>query len=469
MKPSQPMTRSVMGTAAGCWLGLWSVGAWAQPATVLLTDLEPIDQELPRSVAPDASRAVRDALGSTFKLVPDKSVDELRNGMGTAPDLADIRKLLSAGQGQLVNFQPALALKSLAAAKKQLEPLVPQLRDYTPLTDVLLYTGYASMVLKGNRPTKESQAAFAELLQVRPEYRLDPAKFPPAVIAAFEKTRQLQDKRPRGRIALNSTPPGAKVFVDELPQGVTPATLPAAPGAHVVRLEAPGYLGWTKAVTVASYAKVEKQAALEKNQTLEALDALAKGAGAGAPADALLQLGAAVARGFKVRAVMTGAVGVSRDGYVISLAYLPENGTGHVFAQGVDRDLQGLRAAAKTLVDALATETATFSPARKLVAHAPAGADLGRPIDFARYGLGMQPNVSLISLLPKQIVVAAPAAAVATSATPEAAQVAPATGSSRWWLWTAAAVVVAGAAGGTTYYVLNHQSPNVTFNLTRQQ
>ncbi|MBA3392177.1 MAG: serine/threonine protein kinase [Deltaproteobacteria bacterium] len=58
------------------------------------------------------------------------------------------------------------------------------------------------------------------------------------------------DAAATGTLAVKSNPPGARITVDHAPAGVTPATLSLAAGAHLIRVEHPGYLAVDEAAEV---------------------------------------------------------------------------------------------------------------------------------------------------------------------------------------------------------------------------
>jgi PEGA domain len=54
-----------------------------------------------------------------------------------------------------------------------------------------------------------------------------------------------------GSLQIDSTPRGARVFVDRQSVGVTPLVLPGlVVGSHVVRLEADGHKPWSSAIRI---------------------------------------------------------------------------------------------------------------------------------------------------------------------------------------------------------------------------
>jgi hypothetical protein len=68
-----------------------------------------------------------------------------------------------------------------------------------------------------------------------------------------------------GTLAVESTPPGAKVFLDGKLVGTTPCTVPdVAVGSHVVRVDMIGFRRWAQSVEVKSGERRRVTAALER-------------------------------------------------------------------------------------------------------------------------------------------------------------------------------------------------------------
>lgn len=75
------------------------------------------------------------------------------------------------------------------------------------------------------------------------------------------------DARPTGGIFVTSTPSQARIFIDGQAYGNTPAGIPGlSPGAHTVRVEAPGYRPWEGRVAVLAGTRVRVQATLQQEQ-----------------------------------------------------------------------------------------------------------------------------------------------------------------------------------------------------------
>jgi hypothetical protein len=70
---------------------------------------------------------------------------------------------------------------------------------------------------------------------------------------------------PKGKIAVNSVPDGADVYVDDNFVGNAPASLTLSAGKHTVKVSQDGYKAWSKDVSVFGDSEVSLKAALTKN------------------------------------------------------------------------------------------------------------------------------------------------------------------------------------------------------------
>ncbi|MGE5362412.1 MAG: PEGA domain-containing protein, partial [Bacteroidales bacterium] len=68
-----------------------------------------------------------------------------------------------------------------------------------------------------------------------------------------------------GSVSVDSSPPGAKVFLDGKLVGTTPCVVPSVPiGSHVVRVDLIGFRRWAQSVEVKAGARIRVTAALER-------------------------------------------------------------------------------------------------------------------------------------------------------------------------------------------------------------
>lgn len=433
--------------------------ARAEGRRAVLLDLAALDSEVPRTVVEPLGKSLNTELQRAFTAVPAAEVERLRTGVEKPPNLKVAAQAVNEAKEQLANGQVKPAAKRIAAARAFLDPLRPQLRDYTLLTTTLLYSAVVSMNI-GDKRT--SQAAFADLARLRPDYRIDPAEFPPAVIEAFEKARQAEAKLAKGRVIVTSTPEGAQVFVDEVVRGVTPLTVAASPGAHFVRVASEGYLSQTKSVTVAPYAKHELEATLEKNLPRAALRQLESAAVSGAAPGALSEPAALVAGAFQAEGVVVGVVALSLKGYVVSVAWLQPGAPVRVMAVEVNRSLSDAKALMTELGVAIATAPSGVpSKDGAVIAKVLGDGKPSRAPDYGKFAMGFGPGGAAAVLAEASVVRTIPMGGIPGVAEKPAV---------KWWVWAGIGVLVAGAAaGGTALYLATRPPDGVQFVVQRQQ
>lgn len=430
----------------------FSAHAQSKPRVVAL-ELLPIDPEVSKAVSKQLSADLHAELGATFALVPDSEVEALRQGAVKPPDISKATTMIANAKEQLGQGNWKAAQKSLRFAAAILEPVKPKLRDYTPITSTLLYTAVAAM---NGGDKKGAAQAFSQLARVRPDFRVDPAEFPPNVIDAFQKAKAAEDKLPRGRLVVNSTPPKARVFVDELPVGVTPVAVPASAGDHVIRVELAGHLDFVKAVTVESYAKLETQVTLEPNAVIEALKQLENLALNGGAPGTFSEPATTVCNALEADAVVLGVVALSVKGYLTSVAYIASGDAPRVSIVDLERSLEDKKQPLTKLAAAIAA-AARGEP----VKDGNVGAAPTRKVDLKKMELGVGPGGS------GAVLAEAAKARTVVNVSPDATVVEK---PSRTWVWVVVAVAVAAAAGGgTAAYFATRPPSGVQFELERQR
>lgn len=434
--------------------------AWAQSRRVVLLELTPVDQEVSRAVVEPLSKALTAELQKSFTGVPGSEMERLRAGTEKPPNVRVAAQSLNEGKELLAAGQVKPAAKKIAAARAFLDPLRPQLRDYTLLTNTLLYSAVINMNI-GDKRT--SAAAFADLARLRPDFRIDPAEFPPAVIEAFEKARQAELKQAKGRVIVTSTPEGAQVFVDEVARGVTPLTVAASPGVHFVRVALEGHLAATQSVTVAPYAKHELPLTLAKNLPRAALQELESLALSGAAPGTFTQPAGLVAGAVGADGVILGIVALSLKGYVVSVAWLQPGAPMHVMAVEVSRNMTDARALMTELGAAIAAAPrANSAPVKDdaVVAKVLGSGQLSRKPDYAKFALGYGAGGGAAVLAEASVVRTITVDGRAPGVEKPAV---------KWWVWAGIAALVAGAAaGGTAIYVATRPPEGVQFVVQRQ-
>jgi hypothetical protein len=232
----------------------------------------------------------------------------------------------------------------------------------------------------------------------------------------------------------------------------------------VVRLQSPGYLGWSKVVTVESYSKHEVKAELQKNVPQEALKTLQAGAASGASPEALLQASGAVNAALGADGIVLGTIALSVKGYVVTAAWLPKSGTPQVMAVDIARKLTDQTTQVQKLGAALAQAPQKKEAPTKegtLAVQQVGDGKLSRKPDYEKYALGYAPG-------------GAAAVLAELAKTPTGPLNGPSGGVVQKpgvpaWVWVGIGVLAAGAAaGGTAIYFATRPPSGVQFVIQRQ-
>lgn len=180
------------------------------------------------------------------------------------------------------------------------------------------------------------QARVAQILQrvarIAPTYALDPAHYPPSVVAAFRAARSALAAQGTGHVRVESAPPTAQVTLNGVSAGVTPLDLHELPaGRYRIGLTANRYRSITEDVAVRAGATTTVHRKLQWT-TAPSSHARSGGAEASAPGEG------------SARAQVSGAVRVGEvtgaDRVVAVDVDERQDGAGTITVRCVDRALQ---------------------------------------------------------------------------------------------------------------------------------
>ncbi|HTE51826.1 MAG TPA: PEGA domain-containing protein [Kofleriaceae bacterium] len=197
--------------------------AGARAAATLRRALLVEQPELSPLAAGDLSRALEDPL-------PAEAEGEVA--------LRQARIELDAARTAIAHFEQALARRALARAEHLLLSVEPDERVTRLLADVCFQTGLVNL-REQNRGLAVD--AFRQVVRLTPEREaLDPARYPPEVIHAFEAARKSSGES--GVLEVSTTFDGVPVYIDGVRIGLTPLRTDIAPGPHYLLLAAPEFL-----------------------------------------------------------------------------------------------------------------------------------------------------------------------------------------------------------------------------------
>lgn len=156
-------------------------------------------------------------------VLPVNTLIERLSGGGRADrsgaDLERLRGLFQQGYLQSYSFEYEKALTSLHRVMEGLDRLAPGEARWKLWIKTKIFQGIA---LAGLKDEPAAMRAFAAVLRVRPDYTLSRNEYAPRTIQLFERARARLAGLPRGRLAVETEPAGARVELDGQPLGVTP-------------------------------------------------------------------------------------------------------------------------------------------------------------------------------------------------------------------------------------------------------
>lgn len=192
-----------------------------------------------------AARELRERMAAEPELSPLEPGDlsralegELPAGSPAERAAAEAGGHLEAASAAMARFDHTQARRALSRAETALlaRPPAPALTEL--LAEVSFRTGLVHLREQNRGLALDAFRLVHRLLPERPP--LDPARYPPEVVKAFDAAR----RAPAGsaRLEVSSTFDGAAVFLDGARIGATPLAREIAAGPHYLVVTAPGYL-----------------------------------------------------------------------------------------------------------------------------------------------------------------------------------------------------------------------------------
>jgi hypothetical protein len=144
-----------------------------------------------------------------------------------------------------------------------------------------------------------SHSAFRRAAALDPTRHLLEAEAPPEIVALSERVQREVALGPRGEMDVRASVGGARVILDDVPQGTAPLRVRAPVGRHVLRVEAAGYATYAAFIDVLEGERPPLEIALAEAPLLAAardVDRAARGRDYAALPAALAALAAAGAQ-----------------------------------------------------------------------------------------------------------------------------------------------------------------------------
>jgi hypothetical protein len=253
--------------------------AYADVAVVAVSARQPAENDAA------VTGAMRDALGDVREDPEGDARDALDAGavpVAALAAFADVRQRVADGWSAYLQVQTDDAMAKLGAARTEAEALLPLDGGIEAYADIALRLG-AVLDNQGKHDEADEQLRLAAALD--PGRVLLPSEFSPDVIAAYTRAQQATPSRVLLAVACDA--PGARIAIDGVAIGASPAEVDLALGPHVVVVGAPDHTARGQTVEVPA-AGAEIEVTLDADPTSAALGARpARGADPSAWLDAV--------------------------------------------------------------------------------------------------------------------------------------------------------------------------------------
>ncbi|MDR0966354.1 MAG: PEGA domain-containing protein [Myxococcales bacterium] len=141
------------------------------------------------------------------------------------------------------------AEENLRAAINEFSKAAPVMESCGEICDTLIHLAGIEF-LKGEE--KSAREAIGDVLAMDDSFKFDGAAFDKAFMLLYREIQQRKMNQGRlGMLVVESSPTGARVFVDGEDRGYTPVTFDHLPvGKHILRVERAGYISYGQMVEV---------------------------------------------------------------------------------------------------------------------------------------------------------------------------------------------------------------------------
>jgi hypothetical protein len=192
---------------------------------------------------------------------PDVVLDAVRPR--SSRGLQDVQRQVESARTLLYGGENERGLELVRQALGELDRASPQVNPWAITAAALLVQ---SQLFKNLERAKEMNEAYRRLLRIDPTFALDPDAYPPSTLQAFEAARKEVARARKATLVVQSTPPGAAVFVDGKELGKTPLKRELLPGSYVVWLARDGRVGFPRRVDLSD---VRRERELQVDVTFE--------------------------------------------------------------------------------------------------------------------------------------------------------------------------------------------------------
>ncbi len=294
---------------------------------------------------------------------------------------------LERGNGLLKRLKVKPALDAFERAIAAMEGNPEALMNVDPLVEA--HVKRAVALYRMGKEDAALKEAIPTAIRLKPTLVLEAGEdFAPVFIADVEKVRKALFTAPMGSLRVDTTPPGAGVWIDDRESSTSPALAKGLiPGTHYVRIKPPGGAFYVQKIEVKAnaMARISPDSSAVKEGLITGLvthlskNALGK--------DTLKQLKAVAASAKAPYVIIGGAFAQGANMGIVSFVYAAKNDALIELSRvTLDREMLGATIEINKLANEVAAKVPAFagpvSVPRPLAADAKAGEELVNEVDF---------------------------------------------------------------------------------------
>lgn len=246
MRPSSHIARYAFTAAVVGAVLCGPLSADAEKARVLVVPYAPLYDSIPRATGEQIAETLETSLANQDAVEVVKLPTESEGAAIAAASeqqLAAVQQAteaLARGESQLARRRVRQAIDAFDEAIRGMEANGPALLDVRPLVQAYLKKSVALFLM--GREDEALATTIPAALRLAPEVRLEAGQeYQQVFIDHVEKVRADLQKVGYGQLKVDTTPPGAQIWLDEREANYSPVDVNGIlPGTHYVKIKPPG-------------------------------------------------------------------------------------------------------------------------------------------------------------------------------------------------------------------------------------
>ncbi|AKU91912.1 PEGA domain-containing protein [Vulgatibacter incomptus] len=370
--------------------------AMADKVKVVVVPYAPLFDSIPRATGEQIAATLEDGLGANGGVKLVKLPKEAGGaGGGAKKATAEQTKAVEAARADLARGKELLAsrkmkpaLDAFTQAVSEMESNFIAVEDIDPLVDA--YLKQAVALFRMGREGQAAQGPLVKAIRVQPSLRIAAGdEYDQVFVDLYEKVRGGLAAEGTGSLRVDTTPPGAGVWIDGREAATSPVLVAGLlPGVHYVKIKLPSTDPYVERVEIRKdeLFRITPDDGSKKEGAVASL--ITKLTHNDLDADARAQVAAVAKQTGAQVVVIGGAYAKGANMGIVSFAFHVKEGTfSELQPVTLDRDMLGasieINKVAKQIGDSLAAPGAATELPRAIAADAKAGAEKIHEVDFA--------------------------------------------------------------------------------------